>query len=69
VPLRGLTSLVLELEGEDSVGLLDGVLSVSLVVLEDSVDGIECRGGWESRWIEVSLPQEHSIVEPSQLAN
>lgn len=47
VPRSGLASLVLDGEGEDGTALLDGVLALVLRAVEDSVDGIESRGGGE----------------------
>lgn len=47
VPGSGLASLVLEGEGEDGVGLLDGVLAVGLAGGQGSVDGVESSGAGE----------------------
>lgn len=50
VPALLLAGLVLEGEGEDGVGLLDGALALGLVALEDGVDGVERRRGGELVW-------------------
>lgn len=43
-----LSVCVLEVESDDSVGLLDGVLALGLVGLEGGVDHVKRGGGGES---------------------
>lgn len=47
VPALRLASLVLEGEGKDTVGLLDGVLALGVGAGEDAVDDVESGRGRE----------------------
>lgn len=47
VPALSLAGLVLESKGKDSVGLLDGVLALTLGAGEHAVDDVESSGGRE----------------------
>lgn len=49
VPALGLAGLVLQGEGEDGIGLLDGVLARGFSV-ESGVDHIKGLGGGECSW-------------------
>ena len=48
VPCFLLAVLVLEVEGDDGLGLFDGVLALGGVGLEGGVDHVEGGGGGES---------------------
>lgn len=47
MPALRLASLVLEGEGKDTVGLLDGVLALGVGAGEDAVDDVESGRGRE----------------------
>jgi hypothetical protein len=48
VPASRLAGLVLEVECEDGLAVLDGILAVGIVAAESGVDGIEGLGRRES---------------------
>jgi hypothetical protein len=50
VPALFLAAGVLQVESNDSLGILDGVLALGFVALEGSVDRVESRGGVETVW-------------------
>ena len=47
VPGLLFTTLVLQVEGEDGLGLVDGILAIGITALEGLLDGVESGGGGE----------------------
>lgn len=60
MPALGLALGVLEREGEDALGSLDGLLALLGIGLESLVDGIKGRRGRESVWTD-----PHELVKLS----
>lgn len=58
VPALLLTLLVLEVESNDSLGLVDGVLALRGVGLKDLVNDVESGGGGESVWMGLAMRAE-----------
>ncbi len=60
VPALGLTSSVLQGEGEDGVTLLDGILAVGIGGVQGLVDGIKGSGGRELVYTQNTQGQQMS---------